>query len=159
MRGRKPTPPETKVLRASRGDRLPAPGSGPVASDAGEPDAPPNLDDATRAEFDRLTTELRALGLLSRSDRATLALYCDAFARWNQARASIAARGLVVETPLGGIKTNPAAAIAAQAQGLMLRILAELGLTPTARARLVTPAVPADAMDDFLGSRSRKIDR
>jgi P27 family predicted phage terminase small subunit len=153
MRGRKPKPRELKVLRDERADRIPA---RPVDQTSGEPDVPANLDADARAEYDRITSELRSLGVLARTDRAVLGLYLDAWLARRDAERSIQSLGLILNTTLGGVKTNPAAAVASTSRALMLRILAELGLTPTARARLTSPVAPPDELDSFLAKAKAK---
>jgi P27 family predicted phage terminase small subunit len=71
------------------------------------------------------------------------------------ARTELAKEGLIVSTALGAAKLNPAATAAAVAARELRTAAAELGATPTARARI--PAVeprPSDALDEFLSGRA-----
>jgi P27 family predicted phage terminase small subunit len=98
---------------------------------------------------------LRARGVLSQADLGILVVYCDAFSRLVAARAELAREGLIVSTEVGAAKLNPAATAAAVAARELRTAAAELGATPTARARV--PAAeprPSDALDEFLSSRS-----
>lgn len=145
-RGPKPLPPELRRIRGERQGR-----TGPAAprAAAGAPECPAHLDAEARAEWDRVTAELAQLGVLSRADRAALALYCDCHSQWVAANRAVAEKGLVVETRLGGVKANPAVAIARAARAQMIRVLAEFGLTPSARTTLGTAAAPEGPRDEL----------
>lgn len=150
-RGVKPAPTGLKILKGTRPDRInraepPAP--------SGRPEPPEHLNGPARAEFARVADELAALGILSTVDRAVIAVYAVCYVRWLQARQQVAERGILLATDGGGSKANPAVAAAEHAEALMLRALAELGLTPSSRSRLASgTAAPADDLGAFLGRR------
>lgn len=92
-------------------------------------DTPPpkELNDAARAEWTRLVGTL-SRGHCTTVDRAALMGYCVQFARWQRLE-TVAEKG------------DAAAVVLAQkALTLMLRCAAELGITPTARARIIAVA-------------------
>lgn len=108
------------------------------------PDAPDHLTPDARAAWDRIVTELAALGLMTRLDRAALAAYCQAWGRWRaaeQALARMAARdattaGLMIRTKSGNLIQNPLVGTANKAMADMIRYAAEFGITPSARTRI-----------------------
>jgi P27 family predicted phage terminase small subunit len=59
------------------------------------PRCPTHLSDAARKEWRRLATPLHDAGILTLADRAALAAYCQAYARWVEAEERLAEwRGL-----------------------------------------------------------------
>ena len=112
------------------------------------PELPAHLDDEARAEWARIAPELKRLGLLTRIDRAALALYCVVWSRWVFAEIQINDQGPVVEAPKTKVRMhNPFVSISHRAQTQMLRLLTEFGLTPSARSRIRAIEPPGD--DDF----------
>jgi P27 family predicted phage terminase small subunit len=146
-RGRKKKPTALKILHGDRKDRIPV--SEPRAV-AGLPEKPAHLDEDASAEWDRIVGELNLLGVLSKTDGPALALYCSAFSRWVRANKQLEAK-LISTTDKGSDKVNPHVTIAAQAEALMLKILAEFGCTPSSRANL-SMVSSNDAPKDKLGS-------
>jgi P27 family predicted phage terminase small subunit len=152
-RGRKPKPAELKILEGVRADRIP---SGVATAVAGVPECPEHLDDDARAEWFRILPELQQLGVLSRTDGAALALYCDAYSQWVSANREIVTHGLMIETDLGGMKANPAVAMARAAKAQMHRLLVEFGCTPSSRGRIsVSKAEPENALTELLRKRKK----
>jgi P27 family predicted phage terminase small subunit len=80
--------------------------------------------------------ELVRAGVISRVDRAVLALYCQAWARWVEAERQLAKNGAVAETPNGLAVQSVYMQIANRAMEQVRRYAAELGLTPAARTRV-----------------------
>lgn len=150
-RGRKPKNPQLKILEGVRADRRV--GEIPRSVDA-KITCPAYLDDSARAEWDRITPQLEALGILDACDEAAIAIYCDAHSRWLEARKTIAEHGVVTETALGGLKSNPAVSACREAAQQMLAILEQFGCTPLARGRLtVKIEKEIDEFDEFLKKR------
>lgn len=150
-RGRKPKPPELKILAGTRPDRIPA--DAPAAL-KGRPACPDHLDVIARQEWDRIVPELEELGVLSRTDGAALVLYCSTYSRWRSALDEIKAKGLLVPAKVG-VRVNPAVAIAASCEAQMARMLAEFGCTPSSRSRVVgsRPAKPADKFASLMAKK------
>jgi P27 family predicted phage terminase small subunit len=152
MRGRKPLPSNVVRLRGNPGKRRlnhaeprPAPRV---------PPCPSCLGDAARKEWQRLSKELAELGLLTRLDRGLLAAYCQAHALWVEAVASIARYGTMVKSPNGYPMQSPYVAVANKQVDIMVRIAAELGMTPSSRTRIrVGDKAPADPFEVFLQGR------
>ena len=156
--GRRPLPTAVKKLRGNAGkqklnDAEPKPPQG-------DPEMPPDLPKAAAAEWKRIIPELRMLGVLSTIDRAALAAYCHAFARWFQAEREVKRYGITVREPilhLGArtayvrIKKNPAVTISEGAMKLMKAFLVEFGMTPSSRSRVrIAPPTDEDPLDSFL---------
>lgn len=156
--GRRPKPSALKKLQGNPGKR-PLNAKEPSAP-AGDPEMPADLPKAAQEEWNRIIPELRALGVLSTIDRAALAAYCHAYARWFEAEEETRLHGIVVEEPIlvQGVETgfvrykkNPAVTISEGAMKLMKSFLIEFGMTPASRSRLAMKSEeeakrdPADA--------------
>ncbi len=87
-RGPKTKPTKLKLLTGTaRAHRLNPDEPEPEVA---RPDAPEHLTDAAREEWDRVTVELMAIGVLSQLDRGALAAYCQAYGRWSAAETALA---------------------------------------------------------------------
>ena len=125
--GRKPQPTALRILRGNPGQRrLPAaePKAVPLESDA----VPGELaeDDVAIREWQRITPGLIATGHIASTDRLGLIVYCQ---RWSQ---YLTLEQAARDDPEAWRKTN----LAHKACELLLRTMAELGLTPTSRTRV-----------------------
>jgi P27 family predicted phage terminase small subunit len=78
---------------------------------------------------------MKRIGLLTEPDRAALAGYCEAYARWKQAERVIDEHGMVYKTP-NGMAPMPHVAIALKYLAAMKGYMVELGMTPSARMRV-----------------------
>lgn len=151
-RGRKAEPTALKVAKGTRADRV---NREEPRLPAARPVRPGHLDEVAAAEWDRIVPELEAAGLLASIDGAALALYCDAFSTWIRANHEVEVYGLLVETGLGGLKANPAVAIARAARAQMHALLSDFGCSPASRCRVKVKgdAKAKDALGEFLGRR------
>ena len=135
-RGRKPKPTAMKVLEGNPGKRqLNTTELKPKRS--GIPECPDWLEDEAKAEWDRLCKNLYELGILTDLDVMTFASYCQAYARWREAEEFISQHGTIVKTPSGYWQQVPQVSIAHQNQKIMMQAAAEVGLTPSARSRII----------------------
>ena len=110
------------------------------------PTMPPWLDREAKAEWRRQAPELYAVGIITIVDGAVLAAYCAAYSLWKRAeirlqkmaRTDDAAlyEGILVKTKAGNVILNPLQGAANVARRDMVRLAAELGLTPSSRANL-----------------------
>ena len=80
--------------------------------------------------------ELLDLGILTTVDRAVLAGYCVAYARWAEAETQVSKLGPVVKTAGGNLIQNPYLSIANKALEQMTKLAAEFGMTPSSRSRV-----------------------
>lgn len=120
MRGRKPKP-QTGTLAQTPLSALPR--------------CPSHLNDVARKEWRRLATPLHEAGILTLADRAALAAYCAAYARWVEAEEKLAMTPTLLKTPSGYVQQSPWLTVANKQMELMGRYMSELGLTPVARTR------------------------
>lgn len=170
-RGPAPKPAAIHLLNGNPGHRSQAaPGSVPAPATA-IPDAPEWLLGEARAEWERITPELKKLGLVSHLDVAHLAGYCQAYALMARAGAEIKRlqaegendpvmpdrlRGLVDRTPSGYKQISALMQVYNRACESMKQHAAEFGLSPSARMRVKPDATQgslfpdSDPMDAFL---------
>ena len=157
-RGPKPLPSNVHLLRGN-------PSKLPVAdlvdglqAEVEIPNCPRHLLPEARKEWKRITPELERYGLISKLDRASLSLYCQAWARWvwaeeqlQRAQTSAAAAmaeaeakglpyvggdGLTVPTPNGHMTYSPHWVVANKAMEQVNRYMANFGLDPSSRGRV-----------------------
>jgi P27 family predicted phage terminase small subunit len=110
---------------------------------AKRPYAPRFLCSEGQREWRRVVGVLIELGLYTVIDQAALALYCQAYGRWTEAERQIEATGGPVLTgpgPNGGLWQNPWVAQANRAFDQLRKMLAEFGLSPAQRSRVVAAA-------------------
>lgn len=111
----------------------------------GTPTCPEWLGTAAKAEWRRIIPELRAMGILNRADRATIAAYCQAWSRWQECEAVIDAQGMTFMTEKGYVCQRPEVTLAAKFSKLCKEYGAALGLNPQARSTVKVPEQkPAD---------------
>ena len=156
MRGRKPTPAAINRLRGNPGKRAQREDIPRVKG--GIPECPPHLIKDARAEWRRVSVLLMTAGLLAQVDRAALAAYCSAYARWIEAETILRGSGLLVKAWGGLPIPNPALKIADRAMSQMKAFLVEFGMTPSSRQR-VQPINPnqGDLLDEKLFGESEGI--
>ncbi|MEX2227480.1 MAG: phage terminase small subunit P27 family [Dehalococcoidia bacterium] len=121
------------------------------------PTCPRELSKTAKREWRRIAPELAQLGLLARIDRAALALYCDAWARWCEAQQALQKYGVVVKSPNGFPMQSPYLAIANKALDQMRLLLGEFGMSPSSRTRVsAVPQVEEDEFSEFERHRDRR---
>lgn len=140
MKGRKPKPTHLKLLQGNPG-RRPINGAEPKP-DTGLPTCPAHLGPSAKAEWKRLARDLNRIGLLTRVDRAALAVYCQSWSRWVEAERKLAETPTLLKTPAGYVQASPWLSIANRERELMARYMTELGLTPSSRSRLSVTVDP-----------------
>lgn len=103
--------------------------------------APPGwFDDDQRAQWD-YAVEHAPPGLLTGTDRETLAIWCVACVEYARAVKTVRAEGQIVETTNGNAIQHPALGIMNKQALVMLKAGAEMGFSPSARASLGTRAI------------------
>jgi P27 family predicted phage terminase small subunit len=153
--GPPPTPTKIKLLRGNPGKRALNPNE-PQPRNA-IPSCPSHLDRVARKEWRRAIRELAAVGLVSTLDRAALAIYCEAYARWVDASDHIRKFGVIVKSPAGYPMPSPYLAILNKAIEQMRTFIVEFGMTPSSRSRLTIAKPPEeDEFEKFLRSGGRK---
>lgn len=105
-----------------------------------KPYCPSWLSTSAKTEWRRLANILHDAGLLTYVDRAALAGYCQAYARWKAAEEQLEGEKLVLMTDKGYCYPNPLIGISRSAFEDMRKMAAEFGMTPSARSRLKVEA-------------------
>lgn len=149
MRGRKPKPTEQRALEGNPGKRplnVDEPAHDVPSHAFDEP--PADLAGAAAQEWRRLAPQLRRARQVTEADRGALIAACLEWAIYLDASRRVAELGLVVKAPSGYPMTNPYRAIANGALGHLVKLWAELGLTPSSRSRVKTVTGPG-ADDPF----------
>lgn len=103
----------------------------------GIPDCPAHLGEEARAEWYRLVDTLVGMGVITVVDRAVLAAYCQAYGRWVEAEEKLKETPLLIRTPSGYVQQSPWLTVANRQMELMGRYMAEIGLTPASRSRVI----------------------
>jgi P27 family predicted phage terminase small subunit len=104
----------------------------------GIPDCPGHLSEEARDEWHRLVETLVGMGVITVVDRAVLAAYCQAYGRWVEAEEKLKETPLLIRTPSGYVQQSPWLTVANRQMELMGRYMAEIGLTPASRSRIVS---------------------
>lgn len=105
----------------------------------GIPDCPETLIGDARAEWDRITPLLEALGLISSIDMAALTLYCDAWGDFLRAQRKLEALGddgYVMNTSSGYKQIGPWLSIKNRAAEAVNKYKQEFGLSPADWSRV-----------------------
>jgi len=145
--GRKPKPTYLKLVTGNPG-RRPLSEREPKVRRA-LPQAPDHLSSVARAEWKRVVREAGLANMLSVLDRAGLAAYCEAWARWvaceralqKMAETDPVTHGLLIKTP-NGAQRNPLLIAANTTMKLMLTAASEFGFTPASRSRVAANDAP-----------------
>ena len=153
MAGRRPKPTNLKVLEGNPGKRR-------LNEDEPQPEAelptrPGWLAPEAKREWTRVSGELHRLGLLTRVDRAALAAYCQAWARFVEAQRVLDEKGMTFETNNGYVSQRPEVTISNKMWQVIKSYLIEFGLTPASRSRLQVKSEKdeADPFEAFLSRR------
>jgi len=154
MSGPKPIPTSIKVKTGNPGhqklnDLEPIPPSGELT-------CPQHLTAVARREWYRVRPMLEAMGTVKPVDRAILAAYCVAYARWvkaeNKMRKLEAGKpdgmGELYTTKNGMVILSPLLSVSRGAVEQMLKCAAELGIGAATRSRV---QVEKDKVEDTLG--------
>ena len=155
MPGPRPLPTALKLVTGNAGKR-------PLNADEPKPeiappDIPRHLIGEARKEWKRISPELLRLGLLTRIDRAALAMYCSEWARYVRAEARMQrvdqlmhqeGAGERTVTPQGYQMQSVDLQISNKAKEACLRFLIEFGMSPAARSRVqVSPQMPLPGLE------------
>ena len=98
--------------------------------------------------WDTLVKVMGDTGVLTQADANLMAMYCEAYSDWRDAKDAIAGTGpILIDDETGRAYRNPYCAILREAVAQMASLGASLGLDPAARTRLkVTANKPAGIM-------------
>jgi P27 family predicted phage terminase small subunit len=165
-RGRKAAPAKLKILKSDQPCRI---NKKLPEARSGRPIPPDHFDEAVKAEWHRLCDRLEAMKVLDLSHRFALAIYCSAYSRLLAAQLDIQATGMLISSggetrtlqngvtveKAAALKSNPSARIAAQAEGIMLRVLTEFGLTAVSSQKVSASTPKEDEFDAFLKTKAK----
>lgn len=117
-----------------------------VKAKPGAPGAPTWLSTEAKAEWKRVVPELDELGILSTVDRAVLAAYCDAWAKFVLVSKALSdGRDLLAQDARSDRPSkNPLWQVYRDASTLLERLARAVGATPVARLRMTVPEAPDD---------------
>lgn len=147
LRGPKPESNIIKLLRGNPGRRPIDVSKGP-SMEASIPLAPDHLSQEAKKEWRRIIPDLVAAGLLSRLDRAALAIYCQSWGRLVLAEKALSARQrsaiesgedeaeavLTQTTPTGFMRESAMFSAVCKLQADCSRYLASFGMSPASRS-------------------------
>lgn len=155
-RGRKPKPTELKELEGNPGKR--AINHQEPKPDVAIPECPPHLKGVARTEWNRLAVELHALKLITKIDRAALAICCTAWADYVKACGKLEKEGEVIISDQGGMYQNPWVAIKKRSMDQVMKFYSEFGMSPSSRTRIKVDApTEEDEMAGFLFGKKVKV--
>lgn len=135
QRGRKPKPTVVKLLQGNPGGRR-LNDEEPEAP-AVEPTKPAHLSPEASEHWDYIVPQLASMGLLAQVDATALELYCETYGTWRRAQDERRERGTdYVMTASGTESIAPWVRLARDSLQAMRQLLAEFGMTPSARSRI-----------------------
>src|SRR5262245_40857339 len=145
--GRRPQSNAMKALRGNPGKRrLNADEPKVQAADVSFDTPPSELghDQVAVAEWERLAPMLRVCGLVSMGDRTVLLALCREWSRYLEACDKVTQLGMIVKKGKNEIPiVNPYLVIANAALKQCQTLWTQLGLTPSARSKMIALDVPA----------------
>lgn len=166
--GRKALPANVHLLRGNPSKKPVADLVDGLQPEVETPGFPQHLWPEAKKEWKRISVELERYGLISKLDRAALALYCQSWARWVWAEkrlaehmdlcatqaAEAAARGeewkggdgMTVPTPNGHVTYSPHWVIANKAMQQVQQYLADFGMSPSTRSKVAPSSVRQRAL-------------
>jgi P27 family predicted phage terminase small subunit len=137
---RGPAPKPAKALRLAGSVLAAARESAEPPSDEVLPECPAWLDEVGRAAWADWLPRIAAMQIMSSGDRDALALMCDTWSRYLEARKRLSEEGEVIRVEGGDgrvtVKRNPWSAVLAEHGDRLRRMMSEFGLTPVGRARI-----------------------
>lgn len=135
--GPTPLPTNVKILQGNRGKRDLSKKTEPEP-EAGEPDKPEYLTGFASEEWDRLVKITMDIGVLTKADGDMLELYCMEKSNYLQAKKDLEENGELYKRNSSDeiYGAHPATLIMDKAAKNMRQILAEFGLSPSARTRV-----------------------
>lgn len=138
MKGRKPKPTALKKLAGNPGKR-PLNESEP-SFETSDLRVPIYLIEEEKWEWVRLAPMLLQAGVLTEGDEIALAILCAKLVRWKRARALLRKSGETYISSKGNEIRHPHVEIVTRLESDITKILAEFGLTPSSRTRVMTAA-------------------
>ncbi len=150
MRGAKPKATVLKLITGNPGRRPLNPKE--AKPPAVVPDPPEMIKGAALDEWKRVTPLLADVGLIAKLDRAIIAAYCMAWARWIDCERMLETTGLIVKAPNGYPMYSPYLSASNKALDQVRQLSEQIGLSGSSRSRIKTndPASETDPAEAFL---------
>jgi P27 family predicted phage terminase small subunit len=109
-------------------------------------DSPAWFGEIARGEWRRLGKALSDAGIVTGWDRNLLITACVEWERYIEAQRRVQQLGVIMKSPkVKALIQNPYLSVANGSLERLLKLWAELGLTPSSRARLIVPGRPNPA--------------
>lgn len=155
MRGRKPTASVVKLITGNPGKR--AFNKQEAKPPPAVPEPPIILKGDALREWRRVTVLLADVGLITKLDRAVIAAYCQAWARWLECERMLASTGMIMRTPNGYPAYSPYLSAANKAMDQLRHLSEQIGLSGSARSRIkaAEPSAGMDPAEAFLSGRKK----
>jgi P27 family predicted phage terminase small subunit len=147
VRGRKPMAPELKVMRGERRDRINE--RAPIPDD-GAPRPPRGMATEQRRAFRNIVAELVRMGVRCGPDVLVIEQLAGMVVWNHRAGAELERAGAWGATARGGTSTTGPWRVYRDSEREIHRLSAELGLSPTARNRVVTGPEPMSELEALL---------
>ncbi len=133
-RGTKPKPAALKKLQGNPG-RRPFNSREPQPNPK-RPPPPKWLSQAARKQWDRIAKDLHDCGLLTSIDQLALALLCENYAMWYDAKLLVEVEGFFCRSDNGNLYQHPAVGAMNRAQKNLISLMCQFGMTPSARSTI-----------------------
>lgn len=134
MRGPRPKPSALEKLQGNPGKRKPNKREPKPKIKA--PACPNHLPLEAKRHWRRTVKILVELGIATELDRDVLEQYCACYARWREAEEKIREEGPFLTSEKGVPYQSPWLNISLSMMKTMLKLMAELGMTPSSRTRI-----------------------
>lgn len=127
----------------------------PVQAVEGVPTCPEWLSPEAKGEWPRVIADLQHLGVLSKTDRASIIGFCVAFGEFEHATKTLGTEGHFYTDDKGTLRAHPAVSVQQNAMSKMRSYASEFGLSPASRGRVPKKKDDKPNDDDELGIRKR----
>lgn len=151
QRGPAPLPSNVHRLMGNRSKKAGAALTDSFSPDVSIPKPPAHLLPEAKKEWRRITPHLEKGRVISEVDRAALAAYCQAYARWVEVEKKIkelGESGLIEKTPNDYKQMSVWLQISNRAVDQMHKFMTEFGMTPSSRSRVTSSAAQSDLFED-----------
>lgn len=138
QRGRLPIPAELNALRGNRSNRK-SRKIQPVDDNPVLAERPRDMAEEVERWWEMILRECAALQTLRASDSAVVLLLADALESYHRLNGEFRGKEVLVHDKTGKIYRNPRFTILSKQRDVAIRLLAQLGMTPSARTRLLNP--------------------
>lgn len=152
MIGRKPDPPELRLLKNDKAHAHRYKDDNPPAPSASKAIVPDTLSERAKEIFAEIVQKIEEMYPCSETDAYALTLYANNHEQLEYLENYLRVNGITYESESKWgilVKKRPEVDIHKQCKDFELRILAEFGLTPSARSRVNLPKKPEKKKNAF----------